>query len=108
MGVGTATVNAYGDTGVSTVSGTSLSTPLVASAVALIIQAHPNWTVPQIRLALFSTATQATSPDTQYYIRGYGIINTLAAINYQQAVPEPSVVMLLVCGAGLLVWHRRR
>ncbi len=104
LGVGTLTVNPNSTTSYLGVSGTSLSTPLVAAAVALIVQAHPTWTVAQIREALFATASQALTPDP-LFVRGYGIINTLAAVNYsfesESLVPEPSLVALLLLGVGL-------
>lgn len=77
----TASVDAFDDTMFTTANGTSLSTPLVASAVALLIQAHPNWTIAQIRTALFETASYYVAngqPDPASH-QGYGIINVFAA-----------------------------
>ncbi len=65
--------------GYTTKHGTSLSTPLVAGAAAIILSAHPEWTPMQVREALMMTADQADHPDTAY---GYGIIDVWAAINY--------------------------
>lgn len=83
-GVNTRTVSATDDTTVSGVNGTSLSTPLLAGGVALIVQAHPNWTVDKIRRALFHTSTGFFSSATYdgTYVRGYGIIDIMAAINF--------------------------
>jgi len=53
-------------------SGTSLSTPLVAGGLALLLEAHPDWTPPEVRRMLFASASQANSPDNSY---GYGIPN---------------------------------
>lgn len=81
-GVGTSTVSPGNDANYVAVSGTSLSTPLVASAVALIVGAHQNWTVSQIRSALLQTGddyVQNTSFDP-LFIRGFGVIDVLAAI----------------------------
>lgn len=80
-GVSTATVNPNDDADYITVNGTSLSTPLVASAVALLIEAHPDWTIPQIRTALFQTANYYVENGTYdpEYRRGYGIINVFDA-----------------------------
>jgi subtilisin family serine protease len=61
--------------------GTSMSTPLVASAVTCILQAHPCWGVHQIRSNLFGTASDYVAdgePDPNF-ARGYGIIDVYAA-----------------------------
>ncbi|MBK7143547.1 MAG: S8 family serine peptidase [bacterium] len=63
--------NAYGFA-----NGTSLSTPLIAGAVCLLIEAHPTWTPTQIITALKETASRSTIPDNTY---GWGIISTNAA-----------------------------
>ncbi len=60
-------------------SGTSLSTPLVAGASALVLQAHPTWTPMMVREALMAMADNAESPDNNY---GFGLIDVMAAINY--------------------------
>ena len=60
--------------------GTSMSTPLVASAVTCILQAHPCWGVYQIRSNLFGTASDYVAngePDPNF-ARGYGIIDAFA------------------------------
>ena len=84
QGVNTNTVSFSSNTDIVAVSGTSLSTPLVASGVALIIQAHPTWTVDKIRRALFQTAGDfmANSNYDHTYVRGYGLINIMAAIQF--------------------------
>jgi subtilisin family serine protease len=61
--------------------GTSMSTPLVASAVACILQAHPCWDIYTIRANLFGTASDYVAngePDPDF-ARGYGIIDAFAA-----------------------------
>ena len=60
-------------------SGTSFATPLVAGACALILEAHPNWTPMMVREALMLTADGSTSPNNT---RGFGLIDVVAAINY--------------------------
>lgn len=62
-----------------TASGTSLSAPLVGGAAAVILSANPDWTPMQVREALMMTADQSDNPDNDY---GYGIINVMAAIDY--------------------------
>ncbi|MDP2960749.1 MAG: S8 family serine peptidase, partial [candidate division Zixibacteria bacterium] len=74
-GVGTYCANMYGS--YSYVNGTSLSTPLVAGACALILQVYPDWSPIQLRRSLWRTASQADYPDT---LKGYGIINAYRAV----------------------------
>ena len=56
--------------------GTSPAAPLAAGAVALLIEAFPLATVPDIVNTLRITASQATKPDN---IAGYGVIRARAA-----------------------------
>lgn len=98
-GVSTVSVNPDDDSSYITASGTSLSTPLAASAVACLAQARPWWTVDQMRQFLFSRASDevASGMPDPLMIRGYGIINaaaTLAADCYANcdASTEPPVL----------------
>lgn len=59
-------------------SGTSLSTPLVAGAAAVLLSARPTWTPMMVREALMKTASQSNAPDNDY---GFGIIDIWKAIN---------------------------
>ncbi|MDZ7377575.1 MAG: S8 family serine peptidase, partial [candidate division KSB1 bacterium] len=61
------------------VSGTSLSSPLVAGVAALILQAHPYLTPFEVRDALRETADRAQNPDNDY---GWGLVNAYEAIFY--------------------------
>ena len=56
----------------------------MAGVAALLLEAHPTYTVDQVRAALRGTASQAAAPDN---LLGYGIVNALAAI---QAPAPPS------------------
>ena len=68
------------------VGGTSLSTPLVGGSVALILEAHPDWTPMMVREALMMTADNALAPNNDY---GWGIIDVLDAIDYQfTSIPD--------------------
>jgi subtilisin family serine protease len=81
-GADTFTVWPYDSTGYAQASGTSLSTPLVASAVACLIGARPSWTPHQMRERLFRTASdfaQFGTPDPDF-VRGYGILAAAAAL----------------------------
>lgn len=84
LGDHTKTVSFSSDTDIVSANGTSLATPLVASGVALILQAHPDWNADKIRRALFQTAGDFTANGTYdpLFIRGYGIINVYAAIQF--------------------------
>jgi serine protease AprX len=74
------------DTYTSNASGTSFSTPLVAGCAALVLQAHPDWTPLQVREALMMTASRSSQPDNNY---GWGVVDCLKAIEYQQASMDP-------------------
>lgn len=63
-------------------SGTSFATPLVAGVVALLLEAHRDWTPKQVRAALMNTASNAASPNNNY---GWGIVNAAAAANASPA-----------------------
>ena len=60
-------------------SGTSLSTPLVAGAAALVLSAHPELTPIQVRDALRNTASRASSPNDSL---GWGVIDAYKALLY--------------------------
>ncbi len=80
-GVDTRTVSALDDIDLVGVGGTSLSAPIVAAAVACLTQAHPDWTVEQMRRYLTRTASDYVINDTfdPTFVRGYGIIDAAAA-----------------------------
>jgi subtilisin family serine protease len=59
-------------------NGTSFSCPLTAGVVALILQAHPDYSVDQVLRVIRSTAKNAQTPDN---LLGYGIVDARAAID---------------------------
>ncbi len=73
--------------GVSTYSGssqgTSLATPLVAGAAAMVLSAHPELTPIQVRDALRNTAANADKPNNAI---GWGLINAYQAVLYHGMV----------------------
>ena len=81
-GVSTVTVDSTAATGLNAVSGTSLSTPLVAAAAACILQARPDYGVAQVRQALFATASrsdaQGLHPDPNF-VEGHGLLRAYNA-----------------------------
>ena len=60
-------------------NGTSFSCPLAAGAIALIIQAHPDWQSWKIMEAVENTATRASHPDNDW---GHGILRIDRALDY--------------------------
>ena len=87
---GVSTAHASGN-GVSYVfsNGTSLSTPLVAGAAAVLLSANPSWTPMMVREALMKAASQADSPNNDY---GYGIIDVWAAINIDTSLLDGKII----------------
>ena len=59
--------------------GTSFSCPLAAGVTALVLQAHPDWTVARVRRAMRLTADGASHPDR---LMGWGIIDALQAVTF--------------------------
>jgi len=72
----------FGPTSYVNVNGTSFSCPLTAGVVALLLQAHPGYTVDQVLAVMRSTASRAAQPDN---LLGWGIANAAAAV----AAPAP-------------------
>jgi hypothetical protein len=81
-GIRTRCANPYTDIGYADYNGTSFSTPLVAGAACLVIEAHPDWTPHQVREALKASASNAATPNNTY---GWGVIDTYAAIGMDPA-----------------------
>lgn len=65
-------------------SGTSFSCPLTSGVVALLLQAHPDYTVDQVLDAVRGTASQAGAPDR---LLGWGLIDAVAAVDVVLAPP---------------------
>ncbi len=91
-------------------SGTSLATPLVGGACALLLEAHPEWSALRARSALMMTADRSGHPGNDY---GFGRINLWAAIHQAPlVVPVPFSLVVPADGAMLqtvrptLVWNR--
>jgi len=77
------------------ISGTSMATPHVAGAAALLLQAHPDWTPTEVKMALRNTAL-----DLGYDVntQGYGRLRVLPAAQLPHAPPVASIAT-----SGLLV-----
>jgi serine protease AprX len=92
-GVGVVTVHSTNETGLAGVNGTSLSTPLVAGAVACILGARPDFTVSSLREALFANATDSVAgiaPDP-LFVRGYGLVQADATASFGRASADLSL-----------------
>lgn len=86
LGVGVKVVNDGGQ--ITTASGTSLSTPLITSLAAGVLQRYPDLSNKEIIELLRKTASQASRPDN---LLGYGIPNFLAIVNYQERTPQTNL-----------------
>jgi serine protease AprX len=74
----------YGNT---TASGTSMASPHVAGAVAVLLEANPALTVDQVRQALQATATPVAAADGSplpFWQVGYGYVDLNAAVSLVQ------------------------
>jgi type VII secretion-associated serine protease mycosin len=60
-------------------SGTSMATPYVSAAAALVVAENPKYTAAQIRNALESTATDLGAPGRDP-VYGYGLVNPYKAV----------------------------
>ncbi|MDI9832743.1 S8 family serine peptidase [Streptomyces sp. KAU_LT] len=77
-------------------SGTSMATPHVAGAAALLAQRHPDWSARQLKDALTSTAH--TVPGTEVTAQGAGRIDLAAALGPVTATGSLALAPLSVDG----------
>ncbi|GEN49613.1 S8 family serine peptidase [Alkalibacterium pelagium] len=69
--------------------GTSMAAPHVAGAAALILEAHPDWSVDYVKAALMNTAEQLTDRNGQVYphnTQGAGSVRVLQAIEAETLI----------------------
>ncbi|MFG2406219.1 S8 family serine peptidase [Streptomyces brevispora] len=72
-----------------TMSGTSMATPHVAGAAAVVRQAHPDWTAQQVKAALVSSARNGGKVGGADETGG-GVLDVFGAVN-QKVVSAPAV-----------------
>lgn len=82
-GVSTACATSQSNVSYGGANGTSLSTPLVAGAACLVVQARPGFPPALVRQAIMETANNHNSPNNDY---GWGIVNTMEAINWGASI----------------------
>ncbi|WP_203906693.1 S8 family peptidase [Rhizocola hellebori] len=84
-----------------TASGTSMATPHVSGAAALLVQQHPEWTGPQLKAALMSTARDG---GYTVYEQGAGRVDAGRASRQQVLVTTPiaDFGLLAVPGDGTM------
>ncbi|MGW8889529.1 S8 family serine peptidase [Streptomyces sp. NPDC055749] len=89
VGISAAATGGRGLYAYRTMSGTSMATPHVAGAAAIVRQAHPDWTAQQVKAALTSsarTAGKVAGADQT----GAGVLDVAAAVD-QRVVSAPAV-----------------
>jgi len=102
MGSGVYVARSSSPTSYGYVDGTSFSCPLLAGAAALVLSIDPTLTPMEVLNLLKQTASRSSNPDN---LMGWGIINTLDAINF---IPVPVELTLFsasyVNGSVQLEW----
>lgn len=91
---GTNILSTVPDGGYQELQGTSMAAPHVAGVIALLKEAHPNWTTTQISGALKTTAVQLPGEKRDFVkpiIQGMGLIQPNAAIETSTIIHNPQL-----------------
>ncbi|MFE7414885.1 S8 family peptidase [Streptomyces laurentii] len=98
VGISAAAAGGRGDDAYQSMSGTSMATPHVAGAAAIVKQRHPDWTAQQIKAALVSSADSGIPGDARE--TGGGRLDVKAAVD-QTVLGAPAVQ------GGTFSWPQR-
>lgn len=92
VGESTVTISHSDDNGYTTASGTSLSCPLAAAAIACVLQSDDTLAVDAVRNAFLFTASEYVANGTfdPQHVHGYGIIDSHAALVSVEPTTEVS------------------
>jgi len=78
-------------------SGTSASAPVIAGCVTLIKQAHPDWTVDEIKASLMNNAAVKYNPMNNepitWLLQGAGLVNVYKAVTTPLLITPSSVLV---------------
>ncbi len=80
----------YGNIAYTYKSGTSFACPLIAGGLALVLQAHPDWSPIELRDRLLKSGDRYANPDTLY---GHGIPNIYETADLLRFRPIDPVVL---------------
>lgn len=78
-----------GGSGYVELSGTSMATPHIAGAAAILAQANPEWAAGELKAALVSSARP--NPDLTVYQQGGGRVDIMAALSADLLVSEATL-----------------
>jgi subtilisin family serine protease len=78
-------------------SGTSMATPHVAGAAAILAQKHPGWTGQQLKAAL--TGSAAPQPGATTFDQGAGRVDLVRAVAQQVTVSHANLNMAVLYGS---------
>ncbi len=84
---------AEGESGYTNLSGTSLSTPLVAGIAAQALEANPRWSVSRLRTAILRSGHFSIDPDP---VAGWGVPDAMRLIHDDPDLPQRSTFSNLV------------
>lgn len=79
-GVSIASAGVGTGNGAAIMSGTSMAAPHVAGVAALAVQAHPEWTAPEISAAIVTTADPEKVAGQNNTLGGVGLVDTAQAV----------------------------